>query len=220
MRGCRGRGCLHMCSSASRSVSPQASEVPTLQEDSAEEVMLKVQQYTAVGVRDEAMCDYSLCTPTYSGSRKPHKRRTKPKNQTSHPQGEQKYFVFHPHGKHRVQEKQSRGTPVVATAVSGLSPTLTPRSLRCRTTPKKTQVAAHTHYMPEHWLGKAHTAEVRTELLGLFRYKAQLFLEVCLLACLFFCLSVCRSVGQRRGCFPLVRPHVWLRHALSPVERG
>lgn len=42
----------------------------------------------------------------------------------------------------------------------------------------KKQVAAHTHYMPEHWLGKAHTAEVRTQLLGLFRYKAQLFLEV------------------------------------------
>lgn len=40
------------------------------------------------------------------------------------------------------------------------------------------QVAAHTHYMPEHWRGKAHTVEVRTELLGLFHYKAQLFLEV------------------------------------------
>lgn len=44
------------------------------------------------------------------------------------------------------------------------------------------KVAAHTHYLPEHWLGKAHTVEVRSELLGLFHYKAQLFLEVCMSA--------------------------------------
>ncbi|CAN0434336.1 unnamed protein product, partial [Laminaria digitata] len=40
------------------------------------------------------------------------------------------------------------------------------------------QVASHTHYMPEHWVGKAHTVGVRKELLTMFHYKAQLFVEV------------------------------------------
>lgn len=40
------------------------------------------------------------------------------------------------------------------------------------------QVASHTHYMPEHWVGKAHTLGVRKELLTMFHYKAQLFVEV------------------------------------------
>ncbi|CAM9846126.1 unnamed protein product, partial [Scytosiphon promiscuus] len=55
------------------------------------------------------------------------------------------------------------------------------------------KVAAHTHYMPEHWRGKAHTVEVRTELLGLFHYKAQLFLEE-LLAVLFAPVILCFSM--------------------------
>ncbi|CAM9970570.1 unnamed protein product, partial [Discosporangium mesarthrocarpum] len=40
------------------------------------------------------------------------------------------------------------------------------------------KVASHTHHMPEHWRGKAHTAGVREELRDLFQYKAQLFLQV------------------------------------------
>ncbi|CAN0442554.1 unnamed protein product, partial [Ectocarpus sp. 8 AP-2014] len=59
--------------------------------------------------------------------------------------------------------------------------------------PTRQKVAAHTHYMPEHWLGKAHTVEVRAELLGLFHYKAQLFLEE-LLAVLFAPVILCFSM--------------------------
>ncbi|CAN0020353.1 unnamed protein product [Ascophyllum nodosum] len=55
------------------------------------------------------------------------------------------------------------------------------------------KVAAHTHYMPEHWVGRAHTLEVRKELLSLFHYKAQLFLEELLsvlLAPVILCFSM------------------------------
>ena len=39
------------------------------------------------------------------------------------------------------------------------------------------EVAAHTHYMPRHWRGRAHSLEVQDEFQSLFRYRAALFLE-------------------------------------------
>lgn len=56
-------------------------------------------------------------------------------------------------------------------------------------------MAAHTHYMPEHWVGKAHTLEVRRELLSLFSYKAQLFLEVWRIIVCFFLIFRITSAG-------------------------
>lgn len=56
-----------------------------------------------------------------------------------------------------------------------------------------TQVAAHTHFMPEQWWGKTHTSEVRGQLLSMFKYKAQLFLEE-LLSVLFAPVILCLSM--------------------------
>lgn len=39
------------------------------------------------------------------------------------------------------------------------------------------EVAAHTHHLPRHWRGRAHTLEVQEEFASLFRYRALLFLE-------------------------------------------
>ncbi len=39
------------------------------------------------------------------------------------------------------------------------------------------EVVAHTHYLPRHWRGRAHTREVQQQFQGLFQYKAMLFLE-------------------------------------------
>ena len=39
------------------------------------------------------------------------------------------------------------------------------------------EVAAHTHYLPRHWRGRAHTLEVQEEFESLFRYRAGIFLE-------------------------------------------
>lgn len=61
------------------------------------------------------------------------------------------------------------------------------------TTTRPLQVASHTHFMPEHWWGKTHTAEVRGELLSMFKYKAQLFLEE-LLSVLFAPVILCFSM--------------------------
>jgi autophagy-related protein 9 len=40
-----------------------------------------------------------------------------------------------------------------------------------------TQVAAHTHYMPESWRGHAHRESVKLQVTRLFPYKAQLFVQ-------------------------------------------
>ena len=42
---------------------------------------------------------------------------------------------------------------------------------------RETQVVAHTHYLPRHWRGRAHTREVQADFEGLFQFKALLFLE-------------------------------------------
>ncbi|KAK9829634.1 hypothetical protein WJX72_006986 [[Myrmecia] bisecta] len=39
------------------------------------------------------------------------------------------------------------------------------------------EVVAHTHYLPRHWRGRAHTREVQEQFQGLFQFKALLFLE-------------------------------------------
>ncbi|KAI3424722.1 hypothetical protein D9Q98_008111 [Chlorella vulgaris] len=39
------------------------------------------------------------------------------------------------------------------------------------------EVVLHTHYLPRHWRGRAHTREVQQEFEALFQYKALLFLE-------------------------------------------
>ncbi|KAJ9533597.1 hypothetical protein QJQ45_026663, partial [Haematococcus lacustris] len=39
------------------------------------------------------------------------------------------------------------------------------------------EVVAHTHYLPRHWRGRAHTAEVQAAFNQLFQYKILLFLE-------------------------------------------
>ena len=38
-------------------------------------------------------------------------------------------------------------------------------------------MVAHTHYLPRHWRGRAHTREVQADFEGLFQFKAVLFLE-------------------------------------------
>ena len=38
-------------------------------------------------------------------------------------------------------------------------------------------VVAHTHYLPRHWRGRAHTREVQEQFQQLFQYKSVLFLE-------------------------------------------
>ncbi|GAB4821600.1 hypothetical protein N2152v2_008646 [Parachlorella kessleri] len=38
-------------------------------------------------------------------------------------------------------------------------------------------VVAHTHYLPRHWRGRAHTREVQEQFEALFQYKALLFVE-------------------------------------------
>lgn len=39
------------------------------------------------------------------------------------------------------------------------------------------EVVAHTHYLPRHWRGRAHTREVQQQFMALFQFKALLFLE-------------------------------------------
>ena len=39
------------------------------------------------------------------------------------------------------------------------------------------QVVAHTHYLPRHWRGRAHTQEVQSSFQALFQFKALLFVE-------------------------------------------
>lgn len=39
------------------------------------------------------------------------------------------------------------------------------------------EVAVHTHHLPSHWHGRAHTLEVQNEFKSAFRYSASLFLE-------------------------------------------
>lgn len=39
------------------------------------------------------------------------------------------------------------------------------------------EVVAHTHYLPRHWRGRAHTREVHDNFQALFPFKASLFLE-------------------------------------------
>ena len=39
------------------------------------------------------------------------------------------------------------------------------------------EVAAHTHFFPRHWRGRAHSLEVQEEFQSLFRYRAALFVE-------------------------------------------
>lgn len=39
------------------------------------------------------------------------------------------------------------------------------------------EVAAHTHYLPRHWRGRAHSLEVQEEFESLFRYRAAIFVE-------------------------------------------
>ena len=41
----------------------------------------------------------------------------------------------------------------------------------------RAQVVTHTHYLPRHWRGRAHTREVQAAFEGLFQFKALLFLE-------------------------------------------
>lgn len=38
-------------------------------------------------------------------------------------------------------------------------------------------VVAHTHYLPRHWRGRAHTREVQQQFQQLFQYKSVLFVE-------------------------------------------
>ncbi|KAL6780039.1 ATG9 [Auxenochlorella protothecoides x Auxenochlorella symbiontica] len=40
-----------------------------------------------------------------------------------------------------------------------------------------TEVVTHTHYLPRHWRGRAHTLEVQEAFQGLFQFKAVLFFE-------------------------------------------
>lgn len=39
------------------------------------------------------------------------------------------------------------------------------------------ELVAHTHHLPRHWRGRAHTAEVQEAMSGLFQLKVLLFLE-------------------------------------------
>lgn len=39
------------------------------------------------------------------------------------------------------------------------------------------EVTAHTHHLPRHWRGRAHTREVQQQFSGLFQFKALLFVE-------------------------------------------
>jgi len=39
------------------------------------------------------------------------------------------------------------------------------------------EVVAHTHFLPRHWRGRAHTREVQQQFQSLFQFKATLFLE-------------------------------------------
>lgn len=39
------------------------------------------------------------------------------------------------------------------------------------------ELVAHTHHLPRHWRGRAHTAEVQEAVSGLFQLKLLLFLE-------------------------------------------
>lgn len=39
------------------------------------------------------------------------------------------------------------------------------------------QVVAHTHHMPRHWRGRAHTREVQASFQQLFQFKAGLLAE-------------------------------------------
>jgi len=39
------------------------------------------------------------------------------------------------------------------------------------------ELVAHTHHLPRHWRGRAHTAEVQESVAGLFQLKVLLFLE-------------------------------------------
>ena len=70
----------------------------------------------------------------------------------------------------------------------------------------RTQVVAHTHYLPRHWRGRAHTREVQTDFEGLFQFKALLFGEEMasiLLTpfVLYFSLPQCAGAGRRTACF-------------------
>jgi hypothetical protein len=39
------------------------------------------------------------------------------------------------------------------------------------------ELVLHTHYLPRHWRGRAHSAEVQQSLNGMFSFKLLLFLE-------------------------------------------
>jgi hypothetical protein len=41
------------------------------------------------------------------------------------------------------------------------------------------QLVAYTHYMPKHWRHRCSTYDVRDEFLALFRFRVELFLQVC-----------------------------------------
>lgn len=38
---------------------------------------------------------------------------------------------------------------------------------------QKSQCVAHTHHLPRHWRGRAHTAEVQAAFNALFQYKVR-----------------------------------------------
>lgn len=39
------------------------------------------------------------------------------------------------------------------------------------------ELVVHTHYLPRHWRGRAHTAEVQEGMAALFQLKVLLFFE-------------------------------------------
>ena len=63
-------------------------------------------------------------------------------------------------------------------------------------------MVAHTHYLPRHWRGRAHTQEVQASFQALFQFKALLFLEEMasiLLTpfVLYFSLPACAGAARR-----------------------
>jgi autophagy-related protein 9 len=49
----------------------------------------------------------------------------------------------------------------------------------CPLTAMLLQLVAYTHYMPKSWRNRCHTYDVRDDFLSLYRYRVELFVQVC-----------------------------------------
>ena len=62
------------------------------------------------------------------------------------------------------------------------------------------EVSAHTHHLPRHWRGRAHTREVQAHFSQLFQFKASptscMPASGCCCACLFKCWRVQACIWQ------------------------